>query len=296
MRCFLCKEEVSNSTDPNLAIMYGKYQYSCKVCGEVHITRKATYVPSLSEQAYLLSGYFRWAKERGSEPVLVTTKNVDGLLDATPQNILEKVDKLLEYLGLKSDFYGQRVNVDCEADYPLAYAKNCMEMLHLVSYMNDCGYLEQPGGNYCILRVPGWQRLEELRRQPSDTHRCFVAMWFADELDSAYKNGIERAISDAGYQPIRVDQVEHVNKIDDFIIAEIRRCKFLVADFTGQRGGVYYEAGFAHGLGRPVIMLCKKDQVEKLHFDIRQYNFILWESPEELYKRLYDRIRAVIVD
>lgn len=292
MKCFLCKREVSNSAYLGNDV----YQYSCKVCGEVSITEEAAYMPNLSDRAHLLSGYFRWAKERGSKPVLVTTKNVDELLDASPQNILEKVDKFLEYLGLKSDFYGQWVDIDWETDYPLAYAKNVQEFAHLLSYMNDRDYLQQPSDNQCILRVPGWQRLEELRMQPPDTRRCFVAMWFADELDSAYKNGIESAISDAGYQPVRVDQVEHVNKIDDFIIAEIRRCKFLVADFTGQRGGVYYEAGFAHGLGRPVIMLCRKDQIEKLHFDIRQYNFILWESTEELYKRLYDRIRAVIVD
>lgn len=42
---------------------------------------------------------------------------------------------------------------------------------------------------------------------------------------------------------------EHSNKIDDEIIGEIRRSAFIVADFTGHRGGVYFEAGFAMGLG-----------------------------------------------
>jgi hypothetical protein len=41
----------------------------------------------------------------------------------------------------------------------------------------------------------------------------------------------------------------------------------LVADFTGQRGGVYWEAGFAQGLGIPVIRTCKSDELWKLHFD-----------------------------
>jgi len=67
-----------------------------------------------------------------------------------------------------------------------------------------------------------------------------------------------------------------------------------VADFTGRRGGVYFEAGFALGLNLPVFWICRKDDLKKLHFDIRQYNFIIWEKPEELTKKLKDTIQAII--
>jgi nucleoside 2-deoxyribosyltransferase len=79
------------------------------------------------------------------------------------------------------------------------------------------------------------------------------------------------------------------------IIADIRRSKFLIADFTGHRGGVYFEAGFALGLGLPVIWTCRKEELDKLHFDIRQYNFIDWETDGELQERLTNRIRATIL-
>ena len=69
----------------------------------------------------------------------------------------------------------------------------------------------------------------------------------------------------------------------------------MVADFTGQRAGVYYEAGFATGLGRPVIWCCRKDEIDKLHFDTNHKNHIDWETPEELRDRLYRRIRATIL-
>jgi nucleoside 2-deoxyribosyltransferase len=52
--------------------------------------------------------------------------------------------------------------------------------------------------------------------------------------------------------PVRVDFVEHNEQICDKIVAEIRTCQFLVADVTLQRAGVYFEAGFAMGLGRLV--------------------------------------------
>src|SRR5271165_6192652 len=80
----------------------------------------------------------------------------------------------------------------------------------------------------------------------------------------------------------RIDRKEHDGKIDDQIIAEIRRSAFVVADFSGHRGGVYYEAGFAHGIGRRVIFTCKQAEIDKLHFDIRQYNTILWTTPNEI--------------
>lgn len=68
----------------------------------------------------------------------------------------------------------------------------------------------------------------------------------------------------------------------------------MVADFTGHRGGVYFESGFAQGLGIPVIWTCRKDHMKDLHFDIRQYNCIDWETAEELRARLGYRIKALI--
>ena len=131
-----------------------------------------------------------------------------------------------------------------------------------------------------------------------DSSQAFVAMWFDDSVAAAYDEGIERAIRDCGYEPKRIDRDSTVDKIDDAIIAEIRRSRFIVADFThgkgGARGGVYYEAGFAHGLGVPVIFTCRKDMIDEVHFDTRQYAHILWDNPSDLRGSLRDRILARI--
>ena len=123
-------------------------------------------------------------------------------------------------------------------------------------------------------------------------------MWFDDSMTDALDNGFELAIMDAGYKPFRIDRKEHINKIDDEIIAEIRRSRFLVADFThgkdGARGGVYYEAGFARGLGLPVIFACREDVLDTLHFDTNHYNHIVWTDPVDLRGKLKNRILAVI--
>jgi hypothetical protein len=101
--------------------------------------------------------------------------------------------------------------------------------------------------------------------------------------------------------PGGVDQQHHhLNKVDDEIIAEIRRSRFLVADFTcnpGQvRGGVYFEAGFAMGLNVPIIWTCRDTSKKDLHFDTRQYPHIVWKDSTDLYTQLTARIGALLGD
>jgi hypothetical protein len=72
---------------------------------------------------------------------------------------------------------------------------------------------------------------------------------------------IEAAVTRAGYRPMRIDGHEYIGGIMDEIIARIRESRFVVADLTHNRGGVYYEAGFAFGLGIPVIPTCRNDHL-----------------------------------
>ena len=179
------------------------------------------------------------------------------------------------------------------------------EVRFLIDYLVKMGWLLEPDmldsmGKESVagkVSVEGYGHIADLASN-QDSAQCFVAVWFSEEMDAPYEQGIKPAIEAAGYEPMRIDRKEHANKIDDEIIAEIRRSRFLIADFThgddGARGGVYYEAGFAHGLNLPVIFSCSSDMVDKLHFDTRQYNHIVWETPEELRRDLTNRIEAVI--
>jgi nucleoside 2-deoxyribosyltransferase len=147
------------------------------------------------------------------------------------------------------------------------------------------------------LTAKGLNRLADLRRGLFGpfNKQVFVAMSFDKFLNDAWTNGLKLGIEDCNYSAIRVDAKEHNEKICDFIIAEIRKSKFLVADFSLHRNGVYFEAGLMMGLGRPVIFTCRKDELSKAHFDTRQYNHIEWKNPAELRERLKRRIQATIV-
>jgi len=117
-------------------------------------------------------------------------------------------------------------------------------------------------------------------------------MSFSDGLKSAWVDGIQPALEANGYTALRLDESEHNDRIDDRIIAEIQRSGLLVADVTLQRTGVYFEAGFALGLHIPVIWCCREDDIGNVHFDTRQFNHVVWKTPDDLRESLSNRIQA----
>lgn len=234
--------------------------------------------------------------------------------------VSERANGILKYVDTRTETIGQEMDYRFVANLVethlrpddinywnlLCYSESTKneELLYLLDYLEDLGFIKISGRNNdlqgCILTINGYEKLAELEETHTVSSRAFVAMWFDASMDDAWERGINPAIREAGYDPIRIDQKEHANKIDDEIVAEIRRARFVIADFThgddGARGGVYYEAGFAQGLGIPVIFSCRESVFEDIHFDTRQYNHIVWKAPGELRDSLTRRIAAVIGD
>ena len=176
------------------------------------------------------------------------------------------------------------------------------EVGFLLSYLMSQGWVNGetsssvPGGHF-IVTVDGFANIAETETY-ARSDQVFAAMWFDPSMEGAYEKGILPAIQNTGYVPFRIDRKPDVDKIDDEIIGEIRRSRFLIADFTygdkGIRGGVYYEAGFALGLGLEVIRSCRADQIDDLHFDVNHHYHIAWNTPEELREGLERRILALV--
>ena len=80
------------------------------------------------------------------------------------------------------------------------------------------------------------------------------------------------------------------------MLHEIREARFLVAELSSGNNGAYYEAGYAAGFGKDVILLFSDNVPEKnRHFDARQTNTIQWKNPDDLKERLVARIKATII-
>ena len=267
--------------------------------------------PMSDDRKALLTTWLIDQWDRGSYQPEITLGVLAGLRRKRRLTVQKRADRLLVLLSAAAGpkQLGKYVKIPFNWYTGFAWSESTdhNDVQYLVEYLGRMGWLESdpfgpeiaPMANWRV-SVEGHARADELRREgnASESTQCFIAMWFHESTTDALERGIEPAIEETGYEPLRIDRKEHINKIDDEIIAEIRRSRFLVADFThgedGARGGVYYEAGFAHGLGIPVIFTCHEDAVDTLHFDTNHYNHVVWSSPADLGEKLKNRILAVI--
>lgn len=241
---------------------------------------------------------------------------LDSVMSMRPMRFAKKNDRFFQWLarigyrpgGMALPFGGtESVGTETIKFMVMRWteAVDDQEYHGLVHALATDGLITDAGGRY-ILTARGLNRLDDVDALGAANDQAFVAMWFDPSMEAAFEEGIAPGLKDAGYQAFRIDRKEHANKIDDEIVAEIRRSRFIVADFTCgtvdaagalvgiPRGGVYYEAGLAQGLGMPVIWTVRADQIGLVHFDTRQFNHITWEKPEDLRKRIYQRVAAVI--
>ncbi len=271
----------------------------CPACTNMRITHAALDLIKSKNRAHLLSAFLRDLPDAEWNDLQYIDTNVEKLADSVPEiPLVEQFDRLLFVLCEATPRFGSPSTFSYETDWPLIKARDSNEVLAMLKALKLDGYLVKDGVDGMFAPPnptrKAFERYSELRNAGPMSQQAFVAMAFAPEYNDAWVSIIKPGIIAAGYLPFRVDQKEHADKIDDLIMAEIRRSKFLVADFSGQRGGVYFEAGFAHGLGRPVIWMCRDAERDQLHFDTRQYNHILYTDVVDAEKKLRDRIVGML--
>lgn len=308
--CHICGSTIAQARDTEGHMPW--LLYECQTCGTYRLRERAAQQlyertgtagvpegrPRLLPNHHLLSATIRARADLTGQVVLVTS--LEDLLEEArplPDGYLGAVDRVLMYVADRLPHLGGSVTLYDAFDYPIAYVQHGTEFAAVMELGYELGFLTyQRAGDAFTVRVSpkGWERLQTLRSARVERRQAFVAMWFREEMLPAYLRGIAPALRVTGYEPLRIDRVEHNDKIDDQIVAAIRRSGLLVADFTGHRGGVYFEAGFAMGLGIPVVWTCREDAIEGAHFDTRQYNHITWSTPEELCTKLRARIEATL--
>lgn len=222
------------------------------------------------------------------------------ILNRFPQSIFDKENRTLINLSHLQSGMGRTIveinKYDC-------FSKDEFEMIFILNVLNekkeivsdfvlniDSSLSKQHG---IIILESGWVKIEKIE-QPVSSKQVFVAMWFDQKMELAYQK-INESCGENGFVSLRISDKEHNNEISSEILYEIRKSHFLIADVTGQRHGVYFEAGYAMALNLPVIWCCRKDDFANVHFDTRQYNHIVWESEEELKLLLCSRIKGTIL-
>lgn len=295
------KDQCEICSTPNFAESFhsgfdGVHQ-RCPRCGEFKVTGTASSIMQQglgTKKRALLSGWVRNQYRLGSVP-MITSENLQKILASPIPSVGERALALLAEAesGLKE--LGDRFNIKEPRFLAATYSASQSDIQYLMGMLKEQEFakIEEMGGNSIIL-PRGYIQLEEAKKNVVSSAKGFVAMSFQAELAETYSSGFQVGIIGAGYDPVRMDRVEHINRIDDEIIRQINSSKFVVADFTGHRGGVYFEAGYALGRGIPIFWTCRKNHMPELHFDIRQFNCIDWSTHEELAQRLQVRVEAVL--
>jgi len=293
--CVLCESQVEQQMRPDRLM----YQVNCRTCGTYMISVQLLLAwNGLEErkQKHLLSAKTREASDAG-KPITLMTDNLSILLESIPRlaTPLDNMDRFVLLLSKRQQRADVGVKLDATTDYPLVFAHDGDESNYLLQTLMAQDLVTIPyGGERLLLTPKGWERALELQRTQRDSNQAFVAMWFTKELGGVWEEGFRPALKSTGFDPYRVDRDQFNDKIDDHIVAEIRRSGLLVADFTGHRAGVYFEAGFATGLGIPVIYTCRETDIKEVQFDTRQYNHIVWTTAADLKSNLALRIAATL--
>lgn len=107
---------------------------------------------------------------------------------------------------------------------------------------------------------------------------CFVMMPFGEWFDKYYQDIYVPAIKDAGFEPVRADELFTTGSVVEQIWEQIRKAKVLLADLTGKNANVFYELGLAHADRKPVVFTA--GQVEDVPFDLRHLRVIIYEVKE----------------
>jgi nucleoside 2-deoxyribosyltransferase len=302
-KCLLCNADATvREGFTNDGIYIG-----CRTCGEYGCSDKVYQLATLTPRdKNKLQAVIRDRQTRGLPPVFMVMNEavlpdavtVAALLGDYPKTATEMIDRTILNLGRFARHPCDEIELEL-SDYPVFFGRDVDDMDQMLRLLRSMDYVTDADSTADRVRLtisaPGWQRIEELQRGNLESQRAFVAMWFDPEMHTVWEEGIKPGIEQmGGLTAVRIDLKEHNEEICDQIIAEIRRSRFVVADFTGNRGGVYYEAGFAQGLGIPVIWSVRKDWLDRIHFDTRQYNHIVYDTPQELCRALTNRIAATI--
>jgi hypothetical protein len=295
--------------------------YSCEKCGKYIITEDAKrFIDNevlINDENYerkfynCLNFYFLHKKNlnktyvidlkaQNSEKYIFLT--IAEIMNLNPKSMLEKVNMTLLNLSKEMDNIGKTYDFSSSQLLRICLAISLEEIEIILNAMsNELSYIQVSGRVTSYVRIKityeGWIKIDELKTNIKKTKKGFIAMWFDPSMKSIRK-AIKDVFIETGYQISIIDEKEHNNQIVQEILYEIETSDFIVADLTGNRGGVYYEAGYALGLGKEVILIVDNKWLEENnevpHFDVAQKNQIRYISIDDLSVRLYNRITSTV--
>ena len=309
--CPICGSE-SAEFNPDKEVGY--QQVECTRCGEFRIDHSSLGI--FKDDTNFPEMLSHWVcKHQKRENILTINqqrvKKLKGHLELP--NPKEQADNLIKFVGDQLDKPHEKftpTNIDFLCNYigsvdidGLAYILDHLQNRGLINHLltsgdhNDISVVQ--GGGIKIT-FEGWEYYHQLNESGGSYDRAFMAMEFNnDRINKAYEE-FKDAVKSTGFKLFNLQEEPKPGLIDNRLRTEIRNCEFLLADLTQGNNGAYWEAGFAEGLGKPVIYLCEKgffeDEEKGPHFDTNHHYTVIYNHSnlEDACNELKATIRAAL--
>lgn len=241
--------------------------------------------------------------QRGVTPPFVDATRYDSILEATPLPDANQLRaNLMLYIADQSTTPGTMIDLTYEQQLTAIGALTRETFYWVVQSLDQDGYLEvlgYMGGAHVTITYRGWGFVDELRKGVHASRKAFMAMKFGDAAcDAMFASCFKVASKACGYDLIRLDEAPTAGLIDNRLRVEILTARFVIVDLTHGNQGAYWEAGFAEGVGKPVIYTCEKSVFDSsgTHFDTNHYHTVSWDSAHaaDVLARLKATIRATL--
>jgi hypothetical protein len=307
--CIFCGLPIKHTVSQDLVV-----NFSCSNCGKYRIEHQALkLIPNELRDNYfykkhMMSGYIREMTDIGAHLDVINVNNFTNLInnDTIPKDIIEKSDKLLLHILRKSKHMFDEIKVSSNQP-AIAYSRTEVEFTSNFEALKQFGFInyskvtvfteddEEEIAMRCSLTIEGIKRAQLIEKSVSAIKQCYVAMWCSDGRRHLYDSFISTAIIESGYSPVIIPEKESNDDTFDEMILEIRKSKFVIIDLSENRPSIYYEGGFAYGLGKEIIYICKEDDLDDKSFHISHSSILFWKDGNDLYTKLKNRILATIV-
>jgi len=248
----------------------------------------------LNEKLPLRSEKIHWEKPNDREGF-----DLKKFIDETsfPKSPNEKLNNLFTHIFRLQTFEGEWIPIDIlNKIWHYCYFKNREEINLYFENLVQKKYISTSEADRTFkITYEGLNNYIQTTSEGENSNKCFVAMSFQEETKSI-REAIKKALRTTGFEPIIIDEqnIKSDKTINDEIIANLRSCKFCIADFSYHKNGVYFESGFALGQGKQVIYTCEQEQFKSAHFDIKPLQHIIYKTSEELENKLISKIEAWI--
>ena len=302
--CFICNFDL-NKPSIYQASPDG-YSVDCPRCGKFFLTDSAQAVMERwlaeDEGNFAILSHYARRRQLGERIPMINREQVKEQCErGTLPSVFEQADTLLSYIADQVVDPGFPANVLALPASGIIGARSKAGFLYCLNALEINGFIQMPSrvmgyDRAATITFDGWEHYDALKRGAVSGNMAFMAMEFGDpQLDAILKEHFRPAVEATGFQLFKLDDRPQAGLIDDRLRLEIKTSRFLISDLTHDNEGAYWEAGYAEGLGKPVIYTCEASKFEekKTHFDTNHHLTITWDpvSPGEAVEKLKATIR-----